>query len=332
MVVAMTETTETTETRPAQSIKIGERFRKDMGDLDGLARSINENGLLNPITIQPGGLLIAGERRLRAWQKSKYATQDIPVRVVDLKDVLRGEYDENAHRKDFTPSEAVAIMRALLPMAKAEAKERSWRSETKIPCANFAQGQKGKSREKVAALIGVSHGSLSHASMVVAAAEAEPKKYGHLVEEMDRTGKITTVYRKLSALQGRRTETITKAPTARPTMALHPDFCKEPSGLYTAIVVDGRTTDLAARLRPFIPPQAVIWIWVDSDLPATHRLLSEFGFVVQRMLVWEGNTKRASDVCLIAMRGEYQLFKSGPLLHLNGPSGRWKRPIEFICG
>src|SRR5207344_262450 len=89
-----------------------------------LAASINDTGLVTPITVQPGGLLIAGERRLRAWQMSRFAGQDIPVYVMDLEDVLRGEYAENAERKDFTPSEAVNIMRALTPMAKAQAKER----------------------------------------------------------------------------------------------------------------------------------------------------------------------------------------------------------------
>ena len=35
-------------------IKVGKRIRKDMGDLDGLAESIRELGLLQPIVVFPG--------------------------------------------------------------------------------------------------------------------------------------------------------------------------------------------------------------------------------------------------------------------------------------
>ena len=48
----------------------------------------------------------------------------IPVTVVDLDDIVRGEFAENAYRKDFTLSEAVAIKRALEPIERAAAKER----------------------------------------------------------------------------------------------------------------------------------------------------------------------------------------------------------------
>jgi Protein of unknown function (DUF3631) len=45
----------------------------------------------------------------------------LPVTVVNLEAVARGEYAENAHRKDFTLSEAVAIKRALEPAERAAA-------------------------------------------------------------------------------------------------------------------------------------------------------------------------------------------------------------------
>ena len=42
------------------------RQRKELKDLDQLARSIRENGLINPPTVTPDLILIAGERRLTA--------------------------------------------------------------------------------------------------------------------------------------------------------------------------------------------------------------------------------------------------------------------------
>jgi ParB family transcriptional regulator, chromosome partitioning protein len=51
---------------PIASITIGNRHRRDMGDLRALASSIADVGLLHPIVVTPDGMLIAGERRLAA--------------------------------------------------------------------------------------------------------------------------------------------------------------------------------------------------------------------------------------------------------------------------
>ncbi len=55
-------------TIPVKSIKIGDRMRKDLGDLHSLAVSIKERGLIQPIVLDPNFNLIAGERRLRAHE------------------------------------------------------------------------------------------------------------------------------------------------------------------------------------------------------------------------------------------------------------------------
>src|SRR5262249_43192570 len=100
-----------------ESVIIGERHRRDLGDIAALAASIKDTGLLHPIVVRRDGTLIAGERRLRAaellgWRK-------IPVTVLDLDTVVKGEFAENTVRKDFTLSEVVAIKRTLEPLEKA---------------------------------------------------------------------------------------------------------------------------------------------------------------------------------------------------------------------
>jgi ParB family chromosome partitioning protein len=47
-------------------IKVGKRFRKDLGDIEALKASIEELDLLHPIVITPERKLIAGRRRLEA--------------------------------------------------------------------------------------------------------------------------------------------------------------------------------------------------------------------------------------------------------------------------
>jgi hypothetical protein len=67
---------------PISRIKIGNRCRRELGDIDELARSIAGVGLLHPIPVRPDGLLIAGQRRLAACKKLGW--HSVPVHVVDL--------------------------------------------------------------------------------------------------------------------------------------------------------------------------------------------------------------------------------------------------------
>src|SRR5262245_48697274 len=79
--------------RRIADIKIGKRHRKDLGDIDGLASNIAELGfLLHPVVVTPAGKLIAGERRLTACKSLGWTS--VPVRVVDLDQIVRGEFAE----------------------------------------------------------------------------------------------------------------------------------------------------------------------------------------------------------------------------------------------
>ncbi len=92
---------------PIIKIKVRSRYRKNLGDIASLAANIEELGLLHPIVVRPDGRLIAGERRLAACKRLGW--KSVPVTFVDLKEVVRGEFAENAFRKDFLPSEIDAI-------------------------------------------------------------------------------------------------------------------------------------------------------------------------------------------------------------------------------
>jgi len=80
---------------PIKKITVEERFRKDSGDITGLAKSINEIGLLNPISVRKvkeGFKLLAGRRRIAACESLGWA--EIPARVLEGSDfnwwILRG--------------------------------------------------------------------------------------------------------------------------------------------------------------------------------------------------------------------------------------------------
>ena len=153
------------------------RFRKDFGDIDALAASIAEIGLLQPIGIDSNYRLVFGERRLRAclslgWEK-------IPARTVHLDSILKGELAENEFRKDFTHSERVAIGEAIEGELREQAEKRM-KSGVSNPPENLPEGQQGDTRDLAAKAAGFGNGKTYEQAKRVTN-EAAPE----LVQAMD---------------------------------------------------------------------------------------------------------------------------------------------------
>ena len=174
-----------------QEIRIGKRYRKELGDLDGLKGSIQEVGLLHPVVISEGRALVAGRRRVEACKQLGWSR--IPVHVVSLNDPLRGEFHENAVRKAFTPSERVTIARALEPLEQESAKKRKGHGGPRS--GKLPEGSTGEVGEKLAVAVGIGRRTLEKAREVVEAAEADPECFGSMQEKMDETGNVDRAYR-----------------------------------------------------------------------------------------------------------------------------------------
>ena len=188
-------------------IEIGDRFRKDLGDIPALAESIEKHGLLHDIVIDSQHRLICGHRRLTAAKSLGRST--ITAKVVAIEDMLGAERDENATHKQFLPTEAVAIAREIEARERKEAQQRK-RDAGKvrgrgqqIGCAKLAQpipDSKPKRRDppstaKAASAVGMSRPTYEKAKTVVEAAEADPDEFGPIAEEMDRTGSVDRAYK-----------------------------------------------------------------------------------------------------------------------------------------
>jgi hypothetical protein len=131
---------------PCEQIRIGLRHRKDMGDLEALAVSISTVGLLHPPVVTKEGVLVCGERRFRAM-RDILGWKMIPVIVLEVSSIVEGEYAENEIRKNFTPSERVAIGRAI----EAEiGKRQGQRTDKGLP-VNCAEVEPGVETREVAA-------------------------------------------------------------------------------------------------------------------------------------------------------------------------------------
>jgi hypothetical protein len=135
---------------PIEAIKIGERFRKDFGDLKPFAHNIEEIGLLHPLTILRTGELATGLRRLEACKL--LGLQNIPVTFVDGSETWKYEIAENHFRKNNTASEMVKSKRFLESKMKRGQVKRT-DLET---CVNFTQVKGMKTRDIIASILGTS--------------------------------------------------------------------------------------------------------------------------------------------------------------------------------
>ena len=84
------------------------RIRFDEDALAGLADSIRERGVLQPILLRPEGggfMIIAGERRWRAAQRAQLHTIPAIVRDIDESTIAELALIENIQREDLNPLE-----------------------------------------------------------------------------------------------------------------------------------------------------------------------------------------------------------------------------------
>jgi DNA modification methylase len=107
-------------------IKVGQRVRKEYGDLEALANSIGRYGQLQPIVLTDDNLLVAGERRLEAvkliGQEYIEAVFRAELNETQLKEL---ELEENIRRKDFTWPEEVTALADLYDLKQARYGARS---------------------------------------------------------------------------------------------------------------------------------------------------------------------------------------------------------------
>lgn len=86
---------------PIDQIIVKDRKRALYSDIFGLISSIQQIGLINPVTITKGNILIAGNHRLNACKFLGWKT--IPAVVIDQSEILSelAEIDENLIRFDL---------------------------------------------------------------------------------------------------------------------------------------------------------------------------------------------------------------------------------------
>jgi N6-adenosine-specific RNA methylase IME4/ParB-like chromosome segregation protein Spo0J len=296
-------------------IQVGFRYRRDLGDLAALAESIAEVGLLHPVVVTGEGRLIAGQRRLEACRLLGW--RDVPVTVVDLLQAARGEAHENFVRKDLLPSEIVALKRAIEPLERREARDRQGSRADLCHPATVAECQRvcaGEARDRIARYLGVGRTTIERAEAIVEAAEEEPEEFGHLVDQMDRSGKVAGAFRRLEVLRQ-----VRQLETSAPTL---------PTGPFQVIVADPPwryesggslpypTMELedikALAVRDIADDDAILWLWTtNAHLRVAFEVVDAWGFEYRTLLTWVKDRMGTGDWlrgqtehCLLAVRGK----------------------------
>jgi len=265
-------------------IKVCKRFRKDLGDLEELKKSIKEIGLLQPIVVDENNNLIAGQRRLQAFKE--LSITDIDVNIIKIDSSLKGEYDENVIRKQFTPTEGVKIWEAM----------KSYQGKNQYTQEDVSNLDTSKKRDRAAKATKIGRTNLSKAKQVI--------EYGDkdIIKEMDKTENISGAYSKIKTAK-------TLADIEQQKKDIASGKIKLPEGVFENIVVDppwdykseynAETRRSANKYPPMtleeieniklpLADDCILWFWTtQAFIFEAKRILDNWGFDYKGMLIWD---------------------------------------------
>jgi N6-adenosine-specific RNA methylase IME4 len=327
--------------RAIGAIKVGQRHRRDLGDIDALAKSISELGLLHPIVVNRDGTLIAGERRLEACKKLDW--KDVRVTVVDIEELVLGEQAENIDRKDFTVEEQVAIAQAVEDLIG----ERRGRQNSNRQ--NFGELKEGRTDDFVARKAGFKNAeTLRQAKVVVAAAEESPEKFGKAKADMNRTGRVNGPYKRVRvALQA---ADIRAEPPPLPGKGPYRVIVADPPWPYEkrmedpshrgALPYPSMSIDqiCAVATASIAHQDCILWLWTTNHhMRESYVVLDSWGFQSKTILTWAKDRMGMGDWlrgqtehCHLALRGKPTVTLSNQTTLLTAPTRvHSQKPSEF---
>ena len=212
------------------------RHRTDLGDLASLAASIDDVGLINPITLTTDRRLVSGHRRLEAYRILRRPI----IRACVVRDLdtaqrrLTAELAENVCRLEMRPSEQASLGLALEEVERPKAAERkATAGKSNLPTSepNFGSlvdEQAGEVNKIVGPAVGMSHETYRKAKAVLRAGRDGVDVDGtplpppvvdtarKALAEMDETKKVSGAFKKLTDAKTAQAPPPPKAPGETP--------------------------------------------------------------------------------------------------------------------
>lgn len=230
---------------PICEIILGDHFRKDLGDIDGLAESMDRRGQLQPAVITPDKRLVPGFglRRLRAAEKLGWKAIWVVIAddLNDPLDLLLATRDAHVCQKPLLISEAMAMAEALLAMEAERARQRQLKGK---PSSKL---DAGRTDQKVARAIGLGgRTTFRRAKEILDALAAEPgnQELQRIVAMMDKRGRVKSAYDEYQSH-------VTKMRNAKIAAELREEIDQDINAIYP--VFCGRFQNIIPRLHDLIP-------------------------------------------------------------------------------
>jgi N6-adenosine-specific RNA methylase IME4 len=155
--------------------------------------------------------------------------------------------------------------------------------------------------------------TIERAEAVIDAAEAEPEEYGYLVEQMDRSGKVAGVYRRL--VVQRQIKQIEAEPPVLPlgpfsVVVADPPWHYESGNSLPCPTIPAEEIK-ALPVADIVHENAVLWLWTtNAHLRLAFDVIEAWGFEYKTILTWVKNgigtgdwLRGQTEHCLLATRG-----------------------------
>jgi hypothetical protein len=171
--------------RPIASIKVTDRVRDTFGDLRELIDSMRDRGLINPVTIQADGTLIAGERRWRSARELGWT--EIACHVWQdetAEEILAVEIEENTCRAPLTLVEAERAWQKYRELLGTQERDENGRFVAEPPDAPGASGGYARSTQAAQA-VGYGRPTMERIEEIreTAEDESEPEEIREVAKE-----------------------------------------------------------------------------------------------------------------------------------------------------
>ena len=280
--------------------------KREHGDISSLKQSIADVGLINPLTIDSDGNLLAGRRRFQAI--SELGWTEVPVTVLpivgDQLKAFRVAIDENLKRKNLTDPEVAACIKEYDELKRKQEGSKSAGNP------NLLQHNKleGWTQQQTAESLGISRPAVVKAIQIATAVEERPELARLKGEQILRKLKIEKQIEEITRL-------------------------KPVAGVFDVIVIDppwemeGEYDPDSRRAIPPYPtmplneithiklpaaPNCILWLWViNRHIHDGFHLIEHWGFQYKNILTWAkdkfgigDNLRNQTEHCLLAFKGQ----------------------------
>jgi N6-adenosine-specific RNA methylase IME4 len=172
---------------------------------------------------------------------------------------------------------------------------------------------------------------------VVEAAEAEPEKYGGLLKDMDRTGRVDGPYKRLNAMK--QAVVIRQEPPPLPGNGPYRVIVADPPWPYEKRAEDPSHRGVhpylsmsieaicAMDVKAIAHDDSILWLWATNHhMRETFSVLDAWGFQQKTILTWVKDKMGLGDWlrgqtehCLMAVRGKPVVTLTNQTTALHGP-------------